>query len=185
MPRKEKNGKKYDGPEKLNDKHIKFCKEFIKDFNGSRAARAAGYSAKNSRQTAAKFLTFPNIQKQIKIEADKMNQETDNDIRKIITELQIIAFGDIKDICEWDEEVIRLKESETLDEKSRAINEVSETKVGTKVKMHDKLRALEMLGRYHSIFKDNVDLSNKDETLKPQVNIYVPSNKREANNGSS
>ena len=47
---------------KLTDKQIMFCKEYIKDFNATRAAEASGYSKKTARQIATENLTKPYIQ---------------------------------------------------------------------------------------------------------------------------
>ena len=45
---------------KLTDKQKIFCKEYIKDFNATRAAIAAGYSKKGARQTASDTYTLGN-----------------------------------------------------------------------------------------------------------------------------
>lgn len=46
----------------LNDQQRFFCREYIIDFNGQRAAVAAGYSKKTARFQASDILTRPNIQ---------------------------------------------------------------------------------------------------------------------------
>lgn len=47
--------------QKLNEKQRKFCEEYVKDNNGSRAAVRAGYTENSSRVTASKLLTNANI----------------------------------------------------------------------------------------------------------------------------
>lgn len=49
-----------------NERWEIFCQEYVVDFNGTRAAIAAGYSKKTARSTAAENLTKPNIQRRIK-----------------------------------------------------------------------------------------------------------------------
>jgi len=45
----------------LSEKQKMFCQEYIKDFNGTRAAKEAGYSEDTARQTASENLTKPDI----------------------------------------------------------------------------------------------------------------------------
>ena len=49
----------------LTEKQKVFCHEYIRDWNGSRAARAAKYAEDSSRITANKLLTKANIQQYI------------------------------------------------------------------------------------------------------------------------
>lgn len=46
----------------LNDQQRFFCREYIIDFNGQRAAIAAGYSPKTAKSQASDLLTRPNLQ---------------------------------------------------------------------------------------------------------------------------
>lgn len=55
--------KKQDKP--LTDKQKQFCKEYVIDFNGARAARDSGYSKKTANTIAAQNLAKENIQKEI------------------------------------------------------------------------------------------------------------------------
>lgn len=176
---------KDDKKNKLTDKQKVFCREYLVDFNGTRAAIASGYSNKTAGQQSAENLKKPYIQEEIRRLADELNKTHGNSIERIILELQLIAFGDYQDLVEWDEYGIRrwIPSSE-LGDKSRLVQEISETTTqnggSRKIKMHDKMRALEMLGRYHKIFTDKVDLTNSDGSLRPVVNLIIPSNGREA-----
>jgi len=51
----------------LNARQRIFCSEYILDWNGARAARAAGYSIKTAKETASEILTKPNIQEYIEL----------------------------------------------------------------------------------------------------------------------
>jgi len=48
--------------ETLNDQQKQFCREYIVDFNGQRAAIAAGYSVKTAKVQAYGLLTRPHLQ---------------------------------------------------------------------------------------------------------------------------
>lgn len=180
MPKK---SKKPDIVEGLSDKQLAFCREYLKDFNATQAAIRAGYSQKATRQIASELLAKPDIQNQIQEFASQINEKTGNDIEKIILRLQLFAFGSLRDVADWDANGLYLKDSETLGEKAVLISEITETRndKGTtlKVKLHDPVKCLELLGRYHKIFTDKIeviDLTNlSDEELLRRNKMLVSS----------
>lgn len=61
--------------DKLNEKQKRFCEEYVKDNNGTRAAIRAGYSQKTARVIASQHLTKLNIQEYIKeLKAELLEQ---------------------------------------------------------------------------------------------------------------
>jgi len=46
----------------LTDKQKQFCKEYVTDWNATRAAKAAGYSEKTAKDIGCENLAKPNIQ---------------------------------------------------------------------------------------------------------------------------
>lgn len=70
---------------------------------------------------------------------------------------------------------IELTDSGELDdETAAAISEVSQTKEGVKIKMHDKKGALVDIGRHLGMFVDKVEHSGKDGApLVPILNVTV------------
>lgn len=169
----------------LNEKQKAFCREYLIDFSATQAAIRAGYSKKTAGSQGHDLLKKPEIQKAIQGLADKMNEKHGNAIERIILELQMIAFGDYKDLVTWDENGIKKWiPSDELGDKSRLVQEISETVTQSggsrKLKTYDKMRALELLGKYHKIFTDKVDHTSSDGSMKPVVNLMIPSNGREA-----
>lgn len=151
----------------LTDKQEAFCREYLKDFNATQAAIRAGYSEDSARQIASDTLSKHNVQERIQGLANKLNSRTDNKIERIITELQLIAFGSLKDVAEWNPDGLYIKDSSDLDEEARLVSEVSESRTekstNIKIKMHDKLRALELLGKYHKIFTDKIEQQSEQK----------------------
>jgi len=106
-------------------------------------------------------------------------------VEEVVKELKKIAFADMKDFLEYKTDlsvvgyedgeavtdyrtVIQLKESDQID--GNLISEVSMSKDGTlKFKLHDKMAALDKLGRHLSMFTDKVEHSGKIEM--PQITI--------------
>jgi phage terminase small subunit len=149
---------------KLNEKQKKFCREYLKDFNATQAAVRAGYSEASARQIASENLSKTYIQEHIQSLADNLNQKTNNDIERIITELQLIAFGSFRDVAEWGPSGLTLKDSKDLGDNARLVQEVKQTRGKTSsmsIKLYSKESALEMLGRYHKMFTDKLDLSGR------------------------
>ncbi len=150
---------------KLTEKQKFFCREYLRDFNATQAAVRAGYSKKTAKQIAAENLSKLDLRRYIRELADDLNVQTDNDIKRIIVELQLIAFGSLKDVADWDSNGIILKDSEHIEESARLVSELSDSpKFGMKIKMHDKLKALELLGKYHKIFSDKEDEDSKNRS---------------------
>lgn len=60
---------------KLTIKQIRFCEEYLKDFNGSAAARRAGYSEATASVIAAENLVKPNIKRFIDCQLNRLSME--------------------------------------------------------------------------------------------------------------
>lgn len=75
----------------LSKKQEVFISEYLKCFNGSEAARRAGYSAKSARQTASDLLATPYVSEQIKTRIDEIHMSADEALKLLAD----IARGDI------------------------------------------------------------------------------------------
>ena len=155
-------------PKKLTNREEAFCLQYIIDLNASRAARDAGYAKGSSAYMGWKILQRPHVQvrvQQLFMErAHRVGVEAD----AVLAELVKVAFAKITDVAEFGESGVRFLESSDLTpEVAAAISEVghSETKYGTnlRVKLHDKQRALELLGKHLGLFveRQEVAFANK------------------------
>lgn len=147
-----------EGPAKLTVKQERFCLEYLVDFNATQAAIRAGYSEDAARQSGTLLLSNTAIQARISEAVKSLNNDTSQTIRRVICELQLIAFGDMRDLAEWEGDTAIFKDSKTLGDKSRLVSEVH-SKAGKdgnslKIKTWDKMKALEMLARYYKLFQD-------------------------------
>jgi len=108
---------------------------------------------------------------------------------RIQAELAKIAFGDIRKAVRWGEGVVIKNEdgeasvvndvaliaSDKIDDDTAAaISEVSRTKDGMRLKMHDKLSALEKLGKDIGMFKDKVEHSGEIAFTKIERVVVDP-----------
>lgn len=86
---------------------------------------------------------------------------------RVLEELAAIAFAKATDYAEIKGECVRIKDTDTLNEQQiRAIAGIKEGKFGIELKLNDKEKALELLGRHLGMFKDKVEVSGLEEEKK-------------------
>jgi phage terminase small subunit len=76
---------------KLSAKESIFIDEYLIDKNGSRAARAAGYSEANARATAHLMLKKPRIQTAIQAALDEQKKRTLIEADQVLKDIERIA----------------------------------------------------------------------------------------------
>ncbi|MFV1536942.1 terminase small subunit [Phaeobacter sp. JH204B] len=148
---------------KLTPKQKRFVEEYLVDLNATQAAIRAGYSAKTAHSVGHENLRKPEIAKALKDAQSKRSDRTEITQDRVLQELARIGFADIRKAVAWgsapdgsiDDEgnpalyPVELKPSTEVDnETAAAISEVSLTAQGVKLKMHDKLSALEKIARH-------------------------------------
>jgi phage terminase small subunit len=137
---------------KLTPKQELFIAEYLIDFNATQAFYRAGYKASTTKsaQTSASKLLANSI---IAAEIDKRRKadlsKTENLRNRMIEELINMAFSNGTDYAEIGEDgIVRFTPTSKLPpEKRAAVAGIEQGTTGTKVKMHDKLKAMELLGK--------------------------------------
>ena len=129
--------------------------------NGGRSALAAGYLASTSAAASvkgSKLLARSAVQRLIARHLEREDVST----QRLLHELASVALAQISDVIEWDEAGARLvASSKLLDDDTRAaVQEVeqvpSEHGTRVRVRMHDKVRAIEVLLRAKRAVGDDV-----------------------------
>lgn len=159
-----------------NKQHEQLCHEYLIDYNGQAAGVRAGYKKTNARAQVSALLTKPDISVRLAYLATQRNKKATKTTDDIERELEKVAFSDPKNVVEWDKDGATLKGSDELDsEHSAAIEsiEFTERKLGkddgdvtlvkTKIKHHNKLRALELLGKNKGMFVEKVEVGVSDD----------------------
>lgn len=140
---------------KLSAKRQRFVDEYCIDFNGTQAAIRAGYSVNSANMQAARLLANDNIRKALDEKRLEIAESSKLKVSDVIDELRNIAFSDITQVISFNNSKAKIKSSRKLSEDARkVIASVSQTQSGLTIKMHDKVKALELLGRYLNIFTD-------------------------------
>ena len=143
----------------LSPKQAAFVAEYLIDLNATQAAIRAGYSEKSAARISVELLNKTQVRKAIEKAQAKRTERTEITADRVVTELAKIAFADPRDLMEWGPNGVMLKDSSTLtEEQAASVAEVAEGNGGTlRLKKHDKVKALELLGRHIGMFRDKVE----------------------------
>jgi len=170
----------------LRPKQKAFCLEYLKCFDATKAAIAAGYSKKSARVTGYDNLRNPALQSFMAKGLQKSADKVDLTIEKILSHLINMSFfdpatiideetGDILPIHQWPlaaRQVVQGFDVETRVEGSgRGDDRVFTTITVKKVRFPAREKNTENLGRYLAMFVDRVKV-----TVDPSevIHYYVP-----------
>ena len=145
--------------------------------NAAEAARRAGYAKKTARTKASQLLTRIDVKKEIGIRISEFLTDTDKATLELIQSLDEIIQSDIGEFanietvtgkhnpitgkCDLDFQKVIF--NNTADLNTRLLSEISENKDGAiKIKMQDRLKAIELKGKYLSLWSDGFQLVGKE-----------------------
>lgn len=168
----------------MTDKQIKFCNEYIKDFNATRAYKAVYPSCKKdstANVNGSKLLRNAKVQQYIEQLKEDLKTQGKITQEMIIQELAKIGFSDIRKLYT---EHGRLKNIQDIDDNTAsAISSIESFEeyegrgddreyIGDtkKIKMYSKEKALELLGKQIGMFKDKVEV-NQDKPFEVNISI--------------
>jgi phage terminase small subunit len=152
----------------LTDKELLFIKYYPQlKFNGAKAAEKAGYSKESARSKASQLLTKVNVQEAIEKEKRAIMDRAKLTQDMVIQELRKIGFSDIKDYISIGPGGISIKNLKDIDTRALSSASTKMTATGfrnTEFKLHNKVQALELLGRYFGTWNESnkfeIDLKN-------------------------
>lgn len=175
--------------DKLTEKQRLFCIYYIKCFNATKAAIKAGYSKNSAGEQGYQLLQKPSIKNEIqRLKQNKLNRamlSEDDIFQKYID----IAFADITDYLEftskevqgefgpYTKNIVKLKNSNELD--GSLISEITEGKDGIKIKLQDKMKALQWLSDRMDLLSTQVKSRLDIEMLKLEMEMNKVDNTQE------
>ena len=140
-----------------------FCDEYLIDLNGTQAAIRAGYSPKTAKVIASENLTKPDVRAYIDRAMAERSKRTGVNADRVLMELAKVAFVNAADVI--DAETATLRPDVTVDDtaaiQSVKVKTFGEDGIEREIKLADKLKALELLGKHLGMFKDNINLEVK------------------------
>lgn len=176
----------------LSNNQKLFCQEYLKlGMNGTQAYLKVYKTCKKeetARANASRLLTNANIQEYINELQEEVKEKAVVSIEMIVDELTAIAFTDRTQISanvrnrillqeedgtkkEYFENNVIFRETSELDERTRkVIAGYKKTQSGFAVETYDKMKALELLGKYLGMFKDDSPTINNN-IVNPYANL--------------
>lgn len=154
----------------MTEKQKIFADEYLIDLNATRAYRVAYPSVKRdetARANSSRMLTNANVAKYIADRMQERQKRTEITQDRVLEELAAIAFARATDYAEVKGECVGIKDTDSLtDQQIKAIAGIKEGKFGIELKLNDKEKALELLGRHLGMFKDKVEVSGLEDEKK-------------------
>ena len=152
----------------MTKKQKRFCEEYLIDLNATQAAIRAGYSPETAGAIGAENLKKPQIQKAIARAMADRSRRTGVNADRVVMELAKIAFVNAADVIDADDATLK---ADAADEDLAAVQSVKvktfgEDGVEREIKLADKIKALELLGRHLGMFNDRLRLDAKMDTGK-------------------
>lgn len=163
QPSSDKAMPRTSNPSGLTAKQERFVAEYLVDHNGAQAAKRAGYSAPNARNTAHELLNHPRIKAEIvRLKAERC-EATKIDAAWVLARLKRDAearIGDLyddqgrlRDVSEWPDAwqqglvvgIESFEEYEGTGKDRKAVGMVR------KIKLADRTRYIDMIGRHVNV----------------------------------
>lgn len=160
----------------LTKKQKLFIDEYLIDLNATQAAIRAGYSPDTAQQIGSENLSKPVIRARLDKAIAERSKRTGVNADRVIMELAKIAFVNAEDVIDMDTATVK---AGVLPEDTAAIQSVKlktfgEDGLEREIKMADKLKALELLGKHLGMFTDKVNVVGE-----VPVKFYMPDNNRD------
>lgn len=139
---------------KLTEKQRRFVAEYLVDLNGTQAAIRAGYSAKTAQEQASRLLSNVMVQEALQKRQAQLCTKLEVTQERVLEELAAIAFANGTDFVTITETgLLNVKPTRKVPkEKLPAIASIKYNQLGVEIKLHDKVRALELLGKHLGVF---------------------------------
>lgn len=164
-----------------------FCKYYVQHgYNAIAACKAMGYSDSSMERIAERWMAHPRFEEYVQLVTKSVFSASRYSPDRVITELARLAFANIKDFIDFEEDgSVRLKKDIDRDALS-AVAEIQQTfvrgKPVIKIKFYDKLGALEKLAKYFGVLGEKSQIVNTEmdeaEVLKRLENLAEKLRKR-------
>lgn len=134
----------------MRDKQKLFICEYLKDLNATQAAIRSGYSEDSAAAIGWENLRKPEIKAAIDKALEEVLEESKTVVKaRLIGELKDVAFGDSGI------ELLRNKDGDVYD-----------------VRITDKLKAIDLLGKYLAIWTEKHEHTISDDAYKKLESLY-------------
>ncbi|MCO6333756.1 terminase small subunit [Staphylococcus epidermidis] len=143
---------------KLNHRQEKFVSEYLKTLNITQSAIKAGYSPHTASEQGSRLLKNEKVAKYIDEQRKRIIDEGVLTTNELLHILSNAAVGDESEVREVVVKRGEFQRNPDTDKMNLVYNEHVEM-VEVPIKPSDRLRARDMLGKYHKLFIEKKELS--------------------------
>lgn len=145
----------------LTKKQKQFVDEYLIDLNATQAAIRAGYSPDTANEQGSRLLANVSIRARIDQALAERSRRTGINQDRVIRELARIAFVNAADVINSKDATLRedASEDDTAAIQSVKVKTFGEDGVEREIKMADKLKALELLGKHLGMYQNNLNVT--------------------------
>lgn len=175
----------------MTEKQKIFADEYLIDLNATRAYRVA-YPSVKKEQTAAqagsRMLRNVKVAAYISERMEERQRRTEVTQDRVVQELAAIAFARATDYVEVryngvNSTVVIKPTAELSDEQICAIAGIKEGANGIEIKLNDKEKALELLGRHLGMWNDKINVEGQVEAKNPFADLTTEELKKLVGDG--
>lgn len=153
---------------KLTAKQQRFVDEYLIDLNATQAAIRAGYSPDTAKEQGYQLLHKTSLSSAIAQAIAYRSRRTGITQDRVLREMAKVAFVNANDVIDPDSATVRPNAAKEDLACIQAVKvKTSESEMGSsserEIKLYDKMRALEMLGRHLGLFDKRDQTNNNGE----------------------
>lgn len=159
---------------KLSKRDLRFADEYLVDLDAKNAAIRAGYSPETAKK-ASEWIkdtnpAKPRLREEILRRMAERSRRTGVTADRVVMELAKIAFADIGDIIDLSTGEV-ITDAEKADTAAIASVKIRSTahSTETEIRMADRNKALELLGKHLGMFAENVSISSTVPVIKDDI----------------
>ena len=160
-------------PPPMTARQLAFCREYLKDYIGGKAAIRAGYSRKGADQQASVLLRNTKVAKELARLAAQVKKKAELTAVAVLESVTAVALGDVRDLYEPDDfGRSKLKEVCDLTHQAQAMVAGVTHRDGTvELKLESRTRSKEMLMKHLGLLKEVVRLETASELTVEEEEI--------------
>lgn len=138
----------------LSPRQKAFATAYAIGGNGAEAARQAGYTSKNPKDTAQKLLSNPEVAAEVDRVMREWKRSKIMGAEEVLYRLSMLAQADITQIADWDGSHLTPKKFDDIPPDQRqCIKSIRADKNGVSVEITEPKAALETMARHHGVFE--------------------------------